>query len=207
MTILGSLDSDIHFQKTKEKEIRILCKQETREDRPNVFKENNLFILSVKNGHCVILQGKGYVNIPYKETTLSDYSSNLDVELDTVKIGNSEMQHLDFAYATSMIRTLMENSSLVLTIRGRKYIPEFSFYVGRDQITVKSVQTEVDAGYEGREQTVLIEAKNSYTQNVIICQLFYPFRQWASCTEKKVRAVFFEKRNNEYFFGNLNFQR
>ena len=32
------------FDKTSQKEPRILCKQDTREDRPNIFVENGLFI-------------------------------------------------------------------------------------------------------------------------------------------------------------------
>jgi hypothetical protein len=69
------------------------------------------------------------------------------------------MQHLDYAYAASLIRTFTEDPSLVLTIRGRKYTPEFEFYVGKQPIKVSSVQTEVDAGYEGKNQVVLVEAK------------------------------------------------
>ncbi len=38
--------------------------------------------------------------------------------LDTTEIGDSEMQHLDYAYAASLIRTFTEDPSLVLTIRG-----------------------------------------------------------------------------------------
>ncbi len=34
-----------HFKKTNEKEVRILCKQDTREDRPDVFIENGVFLL------------------------------------------------------------------------------------------------------------------------------------------------------------------
>ena len=71
------------------------------------------------------------------------------------------MQHLDFAYASSLIRTFMNDDSLVLTIRGRKYTPSFSFKVGKQLIETQSVQTEVDGGYEGRKNVVLIEAKNS----------------------------------------------
>ena len=95
------------------------------------------------------------------------------------------MQHLDFAYAASLVRTFLEDDSLVLTIRGRKYTPKFSFNVGKQNLTAESVQTEVDAGYEGKNQVVLIEAKNSQTDNVIIRQLFYPFRQWQHHTKKK----------------------
>ena len=35
-------------------------------------------------------------------------------------------------------------------------------------IEVNSVQTEVDAGYEGKDKIVLIEAKNSNVENTII---------------------------------------
>lgn len=116
------------------------------------------------------------------------------------------MQHLDFAYAASLIRSFLNDSTLVLTIRGRKYTPKFSFNVGNQRIDVESVQTEVDAGYEGKSQIALIEAKNSRTDNVIIRQLFYPFRQWSHYSIKKVVTLFFEKRSNNYSVWQFEFQ-
>lgn len=115
------------------------------------------------------------------------------------------MQHLDFAYAASLIRTFLENDILVLTIRGRKYTPQFSFRVGNQQLTAESVQTEVDAGYEGKNQVVLIEAKNSKTNNTIIRQLYYPFRQWSHHTTKIVKTLFFEKREKYYSLWQFEF--
>ena len=195
------------FRTTGEREVRVLCKQDSREDRPNVFAENNLFILPIKNGTYAILQGEGYVNIPDIETEIIKYNSKLDFEPETSKIGNSEMQHLDFAYASSLIRTFLDDSSLVLTIRGRKYTPNFNFTAGdfKQKISVESVQTEVDAGYEGKEQVVLIEAKNSETKNVIIRQLYYPFRQWQINSSKHVKILFFEKRQDIYSLWHFEF--
>ena len=118
----------------------------------------------------------------------------MDFELKSSVVGNSEMQHLDYAYANSLIRTFMNDPSLVLTIRGRKYTPPFSFKTNGVSLSTESVQTEVDAGYEGRDSIVLIEAKNSMTTNTIIRQLYYPFRQWQEATGKTVYPVFFEKR-------------
>jgi len=181
------------FKKTSEKEVRILCKQDCREDRPDVFINNNLFLLPIKNGYYDIIKGEGYVDIPVIHQEVIVYSSKLDFELDTTKIGNSEMQHLDYAYATSLIRTFTDDSSLVLTIRGRKYTPSFDFFVEKELIKVSGVQTEVDAGYEGKEQIVLIEAKNFNASNVIIRQLYYPFRQWQEHTTKRVVTLFFDK--------------
>jgi hypothetical protein len=188
------------FTTTNECEVRVLCKQDTREARPEVFVSNNLFLLPIKNGTYAILKDEGYVDIPEIKSNISVYKSKLDFELETSRIGNSEMQHLDFAYASSLIRSFLNDASLVLTIRGRKYTPRFEFTAGQfnQSIMAESVQTEVDAGYEGKEQVVLIEAKNSETKNTIIRQLYYPYCQWKAHTSKKVHTLFFEKRQNIY---------
>jgi hypothetical protein len=195
-----------HFSKTSEKEVRILCKQDSRDERPAIFIDNNLFLLPIKNGEYIILKGDGYIDIPPINNEEEIYVSKLDFELRSSQIGSSEMQYLDFAYASSLIRTFAEDNTLVLTIRGRKYTPEFSFNFERyKNIHVQSVQTEVDAGFEGKNQIVLIEAKNSATQNTIIRQLYYPFRQWKIHTKKEVKTLFFEKRGEEYFIWEFGF--
>jgi len=194
------------FKKTAEKEVRILCKQDARNDRPQIFIDNDLFLLPVKNGFYVIVKGEGYIDIPDITSDPKTYNSQLDFKLETSEVGNSEMQHLDFAYASSLIRTFMDDSSLVLTIRGRKYTPQFSFKVGKQSINTISVQTEVDAGFEGKDKIVLIEAKNSKTKNTIIRQLFYPFKQWKTYTKKQVFLLFFEKRNNMFYIWQYSFK-
>lgn len=194
-----------HFRTTTEKEVRILCKQDTREQRPKIFRDLSLFLLPIKNGSYAIVQGEGYVDIPPPATQETVYHSKLDFRLETSQVGDSEMQHLDFAYAASAVRTFMQDESLVLTIRGRKYTGAFSFRVGNFSLTASSVQTEVDAGYEGRNQVVLIEAKSSRASNTIIRQLYYPFRQWSPHTTKKVHPLFFEKQGGDYCFWQFEF--
>jgi len=193
------------FKKTGEKEVRILCKIDSREDLPEVMRESGLFLMPVKNGNYVIVQGEGFMDIPDIAGEPEDYPTKLDFKLDTSVVGNSEMQHLDFAYASSLIRTFMDDPSLVLTIRGRKYTPAFSYKIGNATLEASSVQTEVDAGYEGREQVVLVEAKNSSTKNTIIRQLYYPYRQWSEHTSKKVVPLFFEKRGDQYWVWQYEF--
>lgn len=198
------------FETTAEKEPRLLCKQDTRSDRPDIFIENDLFILPKKNGSYYILKGEGYVDVPEINTPIEDYESKLDFELESSMVGDSEMQFLDYAYANSLIRTFMNDQSLVLTIRGRKYTPPFSFNVGSYTLQTESVQTEVDAGYEGRDSIVLVEAKNFSASDVIIRQLYYPFRQWSENTNKKVYTVFFEKRvikdENVFYIWQFKFE-
>ena len=199
-----------NFSRTAQREVRLLCKQDRREDRPIAFKERGLFILPIRNGAYVIVRGEGYLDVPTIHSSAEPYYSELDFPLITSKIGNSEMQHLDFAYANSIVRNFANDDSLVLTIRGRKYTPRFDFRVGDYSISVKGVQTEIDAGFEGRNQVVLIEAKKLVESNSIIRQLYYPFRQWKhhlnqSGADKDVTIVFFENANNEYRLWQFSF--
>jgi hypothetical protein len=178
---------------------------DSRRDLPTVMHENGLFLMPIKNGTYAIVRGEGFMDIPDIDDEPDDYHTQLDFDLDTSEVGNSEMQHLDFAYASSLIRTFIGDPSLVLTIRGRKYTPAFSYKIGNVTLETSSVQTEVDAGYEGREQVVLVEAKNSSTKNTIIRQLYYPYRQWSEHTKKRVVTLFFEKRGNEYLIWEYQF--
>ena len=71
------------FTETGQKEVRILCKQDSRDDRPQVFIDRNLFLLPIKNGQYFIVEGEGYVDIPEINTPIKTYNSKLDYHLDT----------------------------------------------------------------------------------------------------------------------------
>ena len=193
------------FKKTAEKEVRILCYQAQKKDKPQVFVDKNLFILPVKNGHYAIIKGEGYTEIPEINAEPILFDAKVSFHLESSLIGDSEMQHLDFAHATGMIEHFAEVGKLYLTIRGRKYTPEFMFNVGNTLVEQKSVQTEVDAGYEGESHVILIEGKNVKMKDVIIRQLYYPYRKWSKDTTKKVLPLFFEKRDFQYMFWMYEF--
>ena len=107
-----------HFQRASEKEVRILCQQVSREDRPRLFRKKDLFILPVMRGHYVIVKGEGYVDVPPIESSVEDYHSPLHFALETTEIGDSVTQHIDHAYALGLIGHFIGDDSLVLTIRG-----------------------------------------------------------------------------------------
>ena len=198
-----------HFTRPGQKEARILCKQDTRESRPQVFRDRGLFILPVKNGEYAMIKGEGYVDIPPITSPLENYQSDFAFELKSSTIGNSEMQRLDYAYALSLIRHFVGDNSLVLTIRGRKFSPKagFDFVTNGFQISAQSVQTEVDSGYEGENKIVLVEAKSAKSANTIIRQLYYPFRQWGIYAQKPVLPLFFQyvKGGGEFHLWEFGF--
>lgn len=203
-------DATRGFRETSEREPRILAKIDSREDLPKMMKDRNLFLLPIKNGEYVILKGEGFHDIEPIEQPVKIFKSKLPFELKSAKIGGSEMQHLDFAFNTGLVSEFSGiDSNLYLQIRGRKYTPEFKFRVGKFNVIVKSVQTEVDAGYEGEHVILIVEAKNPKATNFIIRQLYYPYRQWKAQTGKNVVPIFFahDHKDNIYHFWKYKFEK
>ena len=166
--------------------------------------ENLAFFCYPSRTALCIVRGEGYMIFGIKPS--NEFTPAHGFELKSAEVGDSEMQHLDFAHASGMLEHFVGEGRLYLTIRGRKYTPEFSFNVGNSQITQKSVQTEVDAGYEGEEVVVLVEGKNTKVKNTIIRQLYYPYRKWAIDTGKRVIPMFFEKIVMSTCSGCMNLQ-
>ena len=90
----------------------------------------------------------------------------------------------------------LEDESIELTVRGRKRTPHFNYFVNNVEVKCEGVQTEVDAGYEGKASLVLVEAKSSKIKNEIIRQLYFPYRKWLIDIKKPIRNVFFQFDEN-----------
>ncbi len=185
---------------------RILAYQTTREDRPELFQELGLFMLPVSNRRYVILKGEGYFDLPPIADEPTLYEPKLEFPLETAKFEMQEMQFLDFAYATSLLRNYMDDDSLLLTIRGRKNLTPIEFTAGGHTLSAKSAITEVDAGYEGRDQIILLEAKATKFDNFNVRQLYYPFRLWRDVTNKIVHLFFFSTSDDVYSFWKIKFE-
>ena len=178
------------------KEIRILGYQATRESRPEYFEDNNLFLLPASNSEWVVVEGEGYIDIPDINSEPELISSKLDFEIESFDVGISEMQYLDFAFVHGITQKFLEDESIELTVRGRKRTPHFNYFVNNVEVKCEGVQTEVDAGYEGKASLVLVEAKSSKIKNEIIRQLYFPYRKWLIDIKKPIRNVFFQFDEN-----------
>lgn len=174
------------------KEIRILGYQATREQRPQYFIDNNLFLMPASNQEWVVIQGEGYIDIPEILSEPIPVKSKLDFEIESFNVGISEMQYLDFAFVHGITQQFLEDESIELTVRGRKRTPHFNYFVNDVVVKCEGVQTEVDAGYEGKDSLTLVEAKSSKIKNEIIRQLYFPYRKWLMDINKPVRNLFFQ---------------
>src|SRR5690606_9488488 len=102
---------------------------------------------------------------------------------------------------SGIIADFTEDEKLLPTISGRMSSEDFSFKIRNVinnewvPICVSNSQIEIDGGYEGLKSFIIIEAKNSISDDFLIRQLYYPYRLWKKRLQKPVRPVFLTYSN------------
>lgn len=193
------LDGKAHIidaKKLKEitgREPRLLTKVDEPEQLPEVFRNAGYSLLAITNGSYLIFKGDVFASVPDCSIQAA-YHPNLDFPLETIGRGTGEAEYLDNAFNTGLISEFSGSKKLYLTIRGRERTKKFSFSIGASniQIDVNGVQIEVDAGYEGDKDIVLVEGKIGKRNYFNIRQLYYPYRHFRQLIpDKNIRTIFF----------------
>ena len=174
------------------KEIRLLGNHITRERRPHFFRKNNLFLLPASNRSWNIIKGDGYFDLPLDNLDVEKFNSNLKFELDTLDDSStSESKYISQAFSKGIIQHFTSQNELFLTLNGRKYTT-FNFKAYGHELSCNKIQIEIDAGYETKDEVILIEAKSAgKISNEVIRQLYFPRKYVSTLTTKKIRNIFF----------------
>ena len=197
------------------REPRLLAKQDTKNSRPEVFKQNKLSILPVENGKYIIFRDDSVRTYYPLEKILADvpteeYQPTKDYrEYQSLDVRNlsSESQAIDFANLVFLLKTFTGEKELNLTIRGRQRSEKFSIKIPGVNHTaeVNGVQIEVDAGFESPEKIYIFEAKLGRIEDFNIRQLYYPFKDWSSQSCKEIIPLFFVYTNGLFYILEFRF--
>ena len=175
------------------REPRLLTKVDDPEQLPKILSNAGYSLLAITNGSYLIFKGNVFASVP-DCSMQAVYQPELDFTLDTIGRGTGESEYLDNAYNTGLLSEFTKSGKLYLTIRGRERTKKFDFSIGASdvEISVNGVQIEVDAGYEGDKDIVLVEGKIGNRSYFNIRQLYYPYRHFKELVpSKKIRTVFF----------------
>jgi hypothetical protein len=196
------------------REPRLMAKIDTLAERPAPLAERGLALFPVRNGRYVLFPDPG--DRSFHRFAREDHMvparvhrSTADLRAyDTYPRGRegSESQALDFAHLSGLLEAFCGEEDLRLTLRGRFFSGDFGFPTpAGGKVEVSRVQIEVDAGYEGPESIVLVEAKRGRREDFHIRQLWYPYRHWNALSRKRVRPVFFAYSNGAYHLDEFAF--
>lgn len=207
--ILEEIEKNGHFKITADqirayKEPRLMAKFDFSKQLPEIFKENKLGILPIKNGEYIIGKFNLFENIKNTEYEKIDIKKvELPSFIETIDPDNiySESNALNVAILSGMFKDAFEEE-LYETIQGKMRTNTFSFNISSDEgektIEVNGAAMEIDGGYETKTKVILVEAKNTLPEDFVIRQLYYPYRHWRRKTTKEIVPVFFAYYNGVY---------
>ena len=190
------------------KEARLMAKFDQSSQLPDMFKKNNLSILPISRGEYVIGNFQTYEKIEYKKIT----PEKVDIPiLETLDYTNlySEASALLFAYNSRIINNIINSKNVSFTVNGRMSSGCFDYFIdnkGKSQnIHVQNAQVEIDGGYEYENGFCIIEAKNIAVEELLIRQLYYPYRLWSGKISKPVVPLLLIYSNDVFHFFQYQF--
>jgi len=160
-------------------EPRLLAYQSSDEERPNVFKTNELYMLPIKNGTYLLQKTPIYKTLDYSMCTEIQTIST-DTSSEILKIGTSETSVIDnlrYSGVFERPEILGEPITHGPLLNGRHRC-NFAMKLGDKTFTISGVQYEADSCFESAHKVIIIEGKsatkpiNSFNMR----QLYFPYR-------------------------------
>ena len=178
------------------KEARLMAKFDQSSQLPQVFQKNKLSILPVTRGEYLIGRFATHKRVIYPVSKPTPVEIP---DLQTLDYTNlySEASALLFAYNSGIIKDILGSSNVAFTVNGRMSSGCFEYDIedslnprSISRVHVQNAQVEIDAGYETSDVFCICEAKNVAAEEILIRQLYYPYRLWAAKIPKPIIPVF-----------------
>jgi hypothetical protein len=190
------------------KEARLMAKFDQLTKLPEIFQKNNLSILPISRREYIIGDFKTHEKIIYQKSK----PKLVDIPiLETLDYTNlySKASALLFAYNSGIIKDIVNSEDIYYTVNGRMSSGCFDFYIDKkdtsQKINVQNAQIEIDAGYEFTNGFCIIEAKNVTIEELLIRQIYYPYRLWTEKILKPVIPLLMVYSNDIFHFFQYNF--
>jgi hypothetical protein len=167
-----------------------------------------LSILPISRGEYIIGNFKTHENIIYPRTKPTPVNIP---NLETIDHTNlySEASALLFAYNSGIINSILNSDEIHYTVNGKMSSGCFDYFIKNkstlQNIFVQNAQVEIDAGYEFPNGFCIIEAKNIAIDEILIRQLYYPYRLWTAKISKPVIPILMVFSNDVFHFFQYNF--
>lgn len=193
------------------RQARLMAKFDHYSNLPPIFKKNHISILPISRSRYILGKFDLYQKVSY-DKNMKSIEMYLPESIETINRNDlySESVALNCAYAAGMIDDLLNEESIP-TVSGRMSSGSFDFTVnsliqGVHKIQVNNSQLEIDGGYESDNSFMIIEAKNEEVEDILIRQLYYPYRLWQSKINKPIYPTFFTFSNDIFSFFVYEFQ-
>ncbi len=172
-------------------EPRLLCKQDSDDERPEIFKKYGLYIISIKNGLYLLTKYSIYQPLDYTNNDII-FKLNKNTNICVLSIGNSESSKIDNIRYTGLFETPEYLGEKIIgdKLLSGRHRCTFNTKIKDKEIYVQGSQYETDAVYESKSKILLIECKNDKKPDSFnIRQLYYPYRSIYDAIQNKKEII------------------
>jgi hypothetical protein len=164
--------------KTCQFEPRLLCKQDSSETRPQIFKTYGVNIISITNSSYLITKKNIYQKITYDDSKLPiEIDRNLESLL--LRLGDSESSLIDnLRYSGVFEDYFLKEPILFGSLLNGRHRCTFDTIIDDTIVPIKGVQYETDGCYESKNKILIIEAKSDKKKRDTfnIRQIYFTYR-------------------------------
>ena len=186
------------------KEARLMAKFDRSAQLPDIFRKHRLSILPISRGSYVIAPFHTHRAVEYGSVRPKILPAPALETLDGANL-YSEAAALLYCYNGGVFHDLLGSGDVAFTVNGRMASGAFDFQIEHAQdparrygLSVRNAQVEIDAGYESPSAFLLCECKNMASEELLIRQLYYPYRLWRSKLRKPVLPLFLACSNDVF---------
>jgi hypothetical protein len=179
-------------------EPRLLCKIDSYEKNPQIFKENNISILSVKNGIYSLVKDNIYIQV----NKILTPAKKIENKNNSILLGNitSENDILDNLLHNKILEEIIGEKVNYGPIFGGRHRCSFKTVLGEKELEIKGSQYETDGCYETDNFICIVEVKSCEIKSFNVRQLYYPFREIHKKVgdKKKIISLFIYRDKDDY---------
>lgn len=177
----------------KDKEIRLLLYFDSEETMPQALKEKSIMLFPNSVTSWWLIKCDGFLDLPPINTQIIKFSSDVKFNLKSSNAGMGEQQYLLNMINSGILRNFLrlEDKKFYFSMMGKQRTTEFDLAIAGHTIKIENPGIEIDAGIEGENFAIVIEAKAKIIKKISKRQLYFPYMHVKKITSKPTMPIFF----------------
>ncbi|MBU1989091.1 MAG: hypothetical protein KKD94_06460 [Nanoarchaeota archaeon] len=175
-----------------DKEIRLLNFFDSRENAPEALKEKEIMMFPNSTKSWWLVKCDGFVDLPPIDSEIIRIKSKTEFDLKSSTAGMGEQQYLLNMINLGILKDFLKiDAPFYFTMMGKQRSKGFELNAGGYTIAIEQPSIEIDAGFEGEDFAVIIEAKAKLVKSFSRRQLFFPYMHVKDVTGKQTIPLYF----------------
>lgn len=158
----------------------LLCKYNTENERPEIFKKYGIYLISIKNGLYLLQKKRVYQDLYYDESIPIKITKNTDLLLLNKNINNKESLINNLKYSNVFENNIYLNGKIIgsTEIKSHKSFNfEMNIYDKKIKIKTSQYSKHIDAIYESNNNIIIIYyLNNNYKDTFNIENIYHSYR-------------------------------